>query len=203
MGDPRFTRTPAQRMGLDKNPLHPNHEFDPSMLERAYRLALLGLVNTDIAGAFGVRWETFETWCGKFPQLREVLQKGRQEADSAVAYSLFQSAIGYDYHEDAVLNSGRFSRVVKVQKRKTASVTAAIFWLKNRTRNLPEPWRDQHHHEVGVVDRRRPVDLSDFTEAELAIIYAAGLKLAGGDEDSDTPPLLGHMAGEEEDADQD
>lgn len=114
--------------------------YDPKYVGQAFRLALLGLTNKQIAQAFGCSTATLHKWGKEHPEFLSALNNGKDVADGQVAVSLYQRATGYE-HDDEHIHVLRDGTVVKVptKKKYPPDTTAAIFWLKNRQRKL---WRD-------------------------------------------------------------
>ncbi|RKP56373.1 hypothetical protein [Pararobbsia silviterrae] len=77
---------------------------------------LLGAKDEDIARFLGVTDRTLRNWKRDHPSFAEALEHGKARADSLVARSLYDRALGGD-------------------------TTACIFWLKNRQKHA---WRDRH-----------------------------------------------------------
>jgi len=129
----------------------PTSKWDPRYVAQAYRLAMLGLTDVQIAAAFDVSERQLNNWKKKYPELLQSLNNGKLPADGNVTLSLYQRAIGYvhDHEHIHVLRDGTVVRVA-TKKRYAADTTACIFWLKNRQRTL---WRD-----VAREDEGDPVD---------------------------------------------
>ena len=126
---------------------------------QAYKLSLLGLVDTELAQFFDVSERTINNWKKKHPEFDSALKRGKAVADSNVATKLYTRAIGYEYDEvtiEQIPSRGDSPSRLKKKtttkhipsrlKKKTttkhipASETAMIFWLKNRR---PDLWRDR------------------------------------------------------------
>jgi hypothetical protein len=161
------------------------------MVERAWKMSLLGLTNVDIAAILGVKLQTLVDWCTKYPLFQQALERGRVEATANVAHSLYQAATGYEYYEEVVVQAGRFSRKVRLLRHRPPNVQAAMFWLKNRTKRLPEPWTDTMHLAPGAA--MPAPNLSDFTEDELRMLATIGVRVTGNRE----PVLLEQMPKED------
>ena len=124
----------------------------PEGLMRIEGWARDGLSDEQIAKKIGISRSTLQTWRDKFPVISSTLKKGKDVADRAVENALYKSAIGYDTEETT--EELRFNRktgqeemkvIKRVKKHVPPSVTAQIFWLKNRK---PNEWRDKHDIEV-------------------------------------------------------
>ena len=149
---------------------------------RAYDLCMLGLTRENIAKAFGIDIETLYQWKRTIPEFSEALDLGTEKADATVAKSLYHRAIGYSHEETKVFcDKGNIVRE-DVIRHYPPEVPAAKMWLTNRR---PKQWADNVNHvvsgpngeDIGVRIKPSKIDLNDFTEAELALIAAAGMKL--------------------------
>ena len=115
--------------------------YDEKYVHQAFRLALLGLDDKQIASVFGIAVATLYNWRRKYPAFLEALNNGKAMADGQVAVSLYRRAVGYE-HDDVQINVLRDGTVVKTAFRKkfAPDTTACIYWLKNRQ---PDFWRDK------------------------------------------------------------
>ena len=73
-----------------------------------------GLIDVQIAHNMGIALGTLLMWKKKYPELAEVMKRGKDVADREVENALFNKAV-------------------------KGNVTAQIFWLKNRK---PDDWRN-------------------------------------------------------------
>lgn len=97
--------------------------------DQVYKLALLGYTDADFATFFDVTETTINNWkLDRKNGFIESLKKGRDQADSKVAESLYKRATGYD----------------KDGKHYPAETVAIIYWLKNRQRSR---WKDKPEEE--------------------------------------------------------
>jgi hypothetical protein len=119
--------------------------YKPEFVELAYRYALLGATEVELAEAFGVTRNGFQKWLVRYPELREAVVKGRDVADSRVAQSLYHRALGYT-HPEEIVKFDREGNELRAQtvKHYAPDVVACIFWLKNRQR---DKWRDRQEIE--------------------------------------------------------
>ena len=132
---------------------------------QAYKLALLGATDQEMADFFEIATATFYDYLKKYPKFSEAIKKGKEDADATVAQSLFKRANGYS-HKDVDIRvvsdgQGAGSKIVEtpIVKHYPPDTTAAIFWLKNRQRSK---WRDKV--ETGITD-------SDGNDVSPAILY--------------------------------
>lgn len=72
----------------------PPKSFDYNWLETIGRLAMLGMINDQIAEFYNVSDTTMDNWIKSIPELRQVLIENRELADARVAASLFRRAVG-------------------------------------------------------------------------------------------------------------
>lgn len=101
--------------------LHPNSKFRPWMTKEIFKLAKIGLTNSDIADFLEINRETFGIWERSLFRVSAALKKGRMIGKRSVTKAAF----------DAI-----------TAKRKPAGWhILSIFWLKNR---YPEEWKDRH-----------------------------------------------------------
>jgi len=147
-------------------------KFYPEYTRQAYKLAILGLTDKEMAEFFGVSADTWYAWRRKFSELEQAIKRGKVDADSRVAEALFKKACGF-YHREVDL------RVIKGELVKTEylkhyppDTTAAIFWLKSRTRPYEFPWLD--------VDRGNPAN--DDLRARVADFDKPALKELSDDD---------------------
>lgn len=98
--------------------------YRPGMAETAFKLALLGLTDAQMANLFGVVESTFHKWKHDHPDFAEQLYKGKDLADAEVAASLYRSAC-------------------------TGDTRAAEFWLSRRRRDL---FGDQKQVDLNISD---------------------------------------------------
>lgn len=100
-----------------------------------------GLTDEQMAHNIGISTSTLYDWKKKYPELSESLKRGKEVVDRQVENALLKTALGFEYEEETVTNTGA---VVTTKKYSKPNTTAQIFWLKNRKSN---EWRDQQHIE--------------------------------------------------------
>lgn len=108
--------------------------------------ARAGLTEAEIATKLNVALRSMLNYKDLYPEFKEALQNGKDEADYKVEDTLYNRAIGmhyYEEHEDIVLDKKTGDKTLtltkRVKKYLPPDTTAMIFWLKNRKR---ETWRD-------------------------------------------------------------
>ena len=122
--------------------------LQPENLVRLRGWALDGLTDEQIAKNMGVNVSTLYDWKKKYSQFSEALKEGKDTADREVENALYKAARGYTVEEvTRELNPKEGTLVVTkvVTKHIQPSVTAQIFWLKNRK---PQCWRDKQDLSV-------------------------------------------------------
>ncbi len=157
-------------------------KYHSSYAERAYKLALLGLRNKDLALAFNVKENTINNWMNKHEEFKEAVLKGRQEADAEIAKSLYHRAKGYSHPEEKVFTYKGQPIKVETVKHYPPDTMAAIFWLQNRQKDY---WKDIRHHrhageEGGPITYKHTVldiDLSDLSDEELEMLESIGMRI--------------------------
>jgi hypothetical protein len=122
--------------------------YQPEMNEKVYRFSLLGMTEKEMAEFFDIAESTFWDWKRRYPEFNEALKKGKEVADSRVAESLYQRAIGY-HHKDVDIRvvDGQIIQT-PIEKHYPPETSAAIFWLKNRSRAREIPWIESARTEL-------------------------------------------------------
>ncbi len=107
-----------------------------------------GLTLDDIAHNLGITRQTLSKYASeknkngsfKHELLRQYLKEGREIADYRVENALYKAATGYYTLEKKYMNVGGVLKEVEEEVYHPPSVTAQIWWLKNRK---PDVWRDK------------------------------------------------------------
>lgn len=141
----------------------------PDGLLRVEGWARDGLTDEMIAQKIGIATGTLYEWIKRYPEFAEALRRGKAPIDIEVENKLLKRALGYEYDEitkeripqydkDGTLTGYSMEETKRVTKQVEPSVTAQIFWLKNRK---PDIWRDKREvkgelegkiQEVVIVD---------------------------------------------------
>ena len=122
---------------LQGNPPGPgrNHGYAEWMNDQAFRLALLGLTDEEMAAAFGICIDTFYRWLNEFHAFSESIQKGKVRADADVAHSLYKRATGMVIISERAMKNKEGEVVIAQTKTEIPPDTgAAAKWLFNRQR---------------------------------------------------------------------
>jgi hypothetical protein len=147
--------------------------------KQAYKLALVGMTDHQLADFFEVDERTINRWKLKHAPFRQSLKRGKDEADAMVAQSLYRRALGYSHKAVKIVTvaqgNNQGSDVVEVPytERYPPDTTACIFWLKNRQR---ANWRDKTEDGDGAADPNETA--RQVREAIRAMRDADGLKVA-------------------------
>lgn len=114
--------------------------------KQAYKLCLLGAIDTELASFFEVAESTIYEWKTNHKSFSESIKRGKELADANVASRLYERAMGFTHPDEEIkvlsLGTGMGSEIERVPVTKVypPDTTAAIFWLKNRQ---PKKWRDR------------------------------------------------------------
>ncbi len=106
-----------------------------------------GLTDEQIARNCGVSRSTLNVWREKYKDISDTLKRGREVADREVENALYKSAIG---HKETVKKVFRVKdELVEAEEEIyiPPNVTAQIFWLKNRKRDV---WRDKIEQSLEI-----------------------------------------------------
>ena len=123
--------------------------YKSEFAEQAYKLCLLGAKDEDIAAFFRVKKATLNKWKKEHPEFIDSLKRGRDEADTAIAQSLYHRAKGYSHPAVKIIQHEGKVIEVPYTEYYPPDTTACIFWLKNRH---PKWWRDKTEQEISGPD---------------------------------------------------
>ncbi len=100
--------------------------------EQAYKLCLLGHIDSELANFFEVTEQTINNWKKDYPEFFESVKAGREIANANVAVSLYQRATGYEHPEEKIFNNqGEIVRATTTKKY-PPETKAIEMWLHNR-----------------------------------------------------------------------
>ncbi len=118
-------------------------EYHPTMDEMAKRFCLLGCTDEQLGRSFNVDEATVKRWMTEYSSFRASIKSGREEADANMAASLYHRGLGYSHKAEKITVLKVGDEVVEHRseyiERYPPDTASAIFWLKNRRRDL---WRD-------------------------------------------------------------
>lgn len=108
----------------------------------AYRLALLGLTDEELAKVFEIDPVTLYRWDTAHPEFRKARARGKLPADAAVAERTYQRALGYSHDAVKIFMPAGADEPVYAPYTEyyPPDTQAATWWLKNRQ---PALWKDR------------------------------------------------------------
>lgn len=120
--------------------------------EQAYKYALLGLKDSQIADLFNVCEATINNWKIEHPKFLESLNEGKDLADSNAAKSLYKRATGLKVKEvtidERTDQDGNVYQVTSTKTKELPPDTNALrIWLTNRQRSL---WKERTEQNVNL-----------------------------------------------------
>lgn len=123
---------------------------------RVTRLAKLGCTHETIAGQLGIAISTFYKWIKEHPQFSKAVKAGEIDADANMASAMYAAGTGNKRVVQVVtkIKNGPDRETTVVDEiiiEDPLNVSAQIFWLKNRRRDL---WRDVRSNEMSGPDGR-------------------------------------------------
>jgi|WetSurSiteA1Bulk_404760.scaffolds.fasta_scaffold00868_8 hypothetical protein len=119
--------------------------YDSAMCVQVEKLCKLSATDKEIADFFEISEATLYNWKNEYPKFLEAIKRGKLLADSNVADSLYNRAMGYEHKEDDIKVCDKEIVITPTIKHYPPDPTALIFWLKNRQ---PEKWRDRRETEL-------------------------------------------------------
>jgi transposase len=147
-------------------------KYKQEYVAQAEKLARLGATIREIAQFFEVSEPTIWQWQQQHPQFLSALKLGREASDDRVVQSLYRRAVGYEHDAVKIFQYEGEEVVVPYVEHIPPSVSAGIFWLKNRR---PKEWRD-----------KQEVDLEHSGGVGVQVVAVADMSAVLGDEAS--PP---------------
>lgn len=146
-------------------------DYRPEYVEQAAKLCDLGATDDEIADFFNVSRTTIYRWKLEKPEFCNAIKVSKENADTRVERSLYQKATGYNFVEQQAFKikvdaHSEEVEIVEVERHQPSETTAAIFWLKNRKK---EVWRDKH--DIGLENPDgTPLELGDYRKAAQAML---------------------------------
>ena len=111
-----------------------------------------GMTDVQIAKKCGITTTTLYDWKNKYAIISEALKKGKEVVDVGVENALLKRALGYEYQEVMVEESEDGYKRRTTTKSMPPDVTAIIYWLKNRKRDV---WRDKPIEEIDAAQLQK------------------------------------------------
>lgn len=157
-------------------------KFRDYHVRTVFYFALLGMTEEQMAVAFDISMGTLQAWKKKFPTFLESLRKGKEQADSAVVYSLYQAAVGYEHDSEQLFMTkekefdpvtGKLVREkpqvirVPIVKRYPPNVKAALRWLEVRQ---PAQWSQKPDMHIKLAAHQHTIDLKGASMDDLKVL---------------------------------
>lgn len=129
-------------------------DYQPAFVGQAFKLALLGATDKEMADFFEVSEVTLNAWKKVHPDFLKSMLDGKMKADTEVANKLYEKALGAEWTQQQAFKirtqtaSGMFTEDVKIVDVRCAAppdTQAISLWLRNRQSGK---WRDKVDHEV-------------------------------------------------------
>lgn len=122
-------------------------KYEVKFNKQAYRLALLGCTDAEMAAILDVSESTFNLWKLTYKRFSESIAKGKSEADAKVAEALYKRACGYSHKAVKFATfEGQITDSQEYIEHYAPDTNAASLWLRNRQ---PKKWRDKPEVENG------------------------------------------------------
>lgn len=120
-------------------------DYQDSFPEQAYKLAMLGMTDEQIAEFFETSIPTYYAWQKAHPEFLKAITRGKVPADAETAVSLYKRANGYSHEAVKIFMPAGASQPVYAPyiEHFPPDTAAASLWLRNRQKAL---WRDRHEH---------------------------------------------------------
>ncbi len=115
-------------------------KYNPESCIHVEKFCRLGATDKEIADFLDIAESTLNEWKKQYPEFSESLKRGKILADSNVADSLYQRALGYSHPDTDIRVCDGMIVETPLVKHYPPDSTAAIFWLKNRR---SKEWRDK------------------------------------------------------------
>jgi hypothetical protein len=139
-------------------------KYEKKFNKQAYKLCLLGATDKDLAAFFEVVESTINEWKISQEGFSESIKRGKVQADSEVAKSLFKRATGYSHKDTDIRVCDGVIVQTPLIKHYPPDSTSMIFWLKNRQSKV---WRDKQeidHTSKGNELKRFTLNVKPDTE---------------------------------------
>jgi hypothetical protein len=145
---------------------------------RAYKLALLGLTDLEIAEQFGISELTLNRWKAEYPQFCKSLNDGKVPADAEMAASMYKRGLGFEYPAVKIFappTPGAAPVYAPYMAYQPGDVGAQKSWLFNRQGMR---WKDRQQVDVGGTIERRIAAMTPAERAADARAFAIRLRQA-------------------------
>jgi len=151
-----------------------NKKWHANRPKEAFKLALLGLSEQQIADHMEISLGAISLWKREHDEFRIALRDGKTEADSNAAAALYKRAIGYEYDEDHVSIFKGVAVITTIKKHVPPDPWSAARWLSLRQSKL---WSETHKLEVTNTNVNiNKFDFSGLSTEDMLVIKKLGLK---------------------------
>lgn len=160
----------------ESNPVGRPTKYHDDYPAQAYKLALLGATDKEIADFFEINQDTIYEWQKQYPKFSESIRDGKVKADSLVAQKLYDKAVGPEWIEEQAFKvkkkwydeNGKVreeEEVVTVPVKRAAppDTPAISLWLRNRQ---SAKWKDKLDHDI--TSDGKPINDPAYVDARLA-----------------------------------
>jgi len=149
-------------------------QWNDKRTKQAYKLALLGATDKEMAEIMDVDLMTFDYWKRTKPEFRNALRAAKRMPNAQTAMSLYKCANGYYYKDQVahVVGGG----VVKTWLKKYQGPNA---WAANKILSVRERaiWADSAKLEITNTQINiNKFDFSGITKEEMRFIASIGMK---------------------------
>lgn len=125
-------------------------KYDQALIQKFYDLALLGLTDRQIQQYLDIDSCTYNRWLHDYVDLKSALVRGRIGADTAVAKTAYNLALGRVKHQKIATEYDAIGNVIKrtVQEEIIPPNQKSVeFWLKSRQSQV---WGDKSTIDVNL-----------------------------------------------------
>lgn len=123
--------------------------YDPDRTPKiVFALASVGKTDAEIAYLLRISGCALSKWKAKYPEIKSVLNDAHRGVDKDIENALAKAALGLETSQQSIRGRMVNGQLVPAEGQratvKAPSVTAMIFWLKNRR---PDIWRDTYEQK--------------------------------------------------------
>jgi len=129
-------------------------DYKEGYAEQAYKLALIGADDKDLAVYFDVDERTINNWKDAHLEFFQSIKEGKELSNYEVEKSLRDKAMGFEKQIEKTEITKDGIQSITTKQYFPPDTAAAIFWLKNRN---PTKWQDKKG--VDHTSGGEPIDL--------------------------------------------
>ena len=159
--------------------------YEKNTAERVNGMAKLGLTIAQMAHALGVEFATLTAWLQKHEELRQAYDSGKYIHDMGVELALLDKAMGFEYWEERHVegidvNKRPYQYKTRVKKKVLPDTQALMFWLRNRSKERWQDYKDGHTMNILNLSMGKDLDLSVFNAEEIRALRKAAIDTIAG-----------------------